>query len=141
MSKDEIICFATALKQKYGLNHLEQIAEDYGIAIKPSFLSPKIVKAYTFKPYENFPAVIAINSCFDLRSRKILLAHELGHALLGHSDLNHFSPHAINNPQEFEANLFAVAFLFDSSEFNMKLSSMDNYILKGVLDHNIAIPA
>lgn len=141
MSKDEIICFATALKQKYGLNNLEQIAEDYGIAIKFSSVSPKSLKAYIFKPYENLPGVIAINSCYDLRSRKVLLAHELGHALLGHSDLNHFSPHAINNPQEFEANLFAVAFLFDSSEFNMKLSSMDNYILKGVLDHNIAIPA
>ena len=41
---------------------------------------------------------------------------------------------------EYEANLFAVALLFDDDDFNMPISRMSNYLLKGILDYNIKNP-
>ena len=40
---------------------------------------------------------------------------------------------------EYEANLFAVTLLFNESDFNMKVLNMSNYLLKQVLDYNIAV--
>lgn len=40
---------------------------------------------------------------------------------------------------EYEANLFAVSLLFNESDFNMKVLNMSNYLLKQVLDYNIAV--
>ena len=68
-----------------------------------------------------------------------LCAHELGHALLHDDGINHFattSKNAFTNI-EYEANLFAVALLFDENDFNVPLVSMSNYTLKSILDYNI----
>ncbi|WP_243151768.1 hypothetical protein [Clostridium sporogenes] len=42
-----------------------------------------------------------------------------------------------NGIEEFEANLFAVALLFDQDDLEINL--MDNYILKSLLDMNIKL--
>ena len=56
-------------------------------------------------------------------------------------DINNFavtSKNAFKNV-EYEANLFAVSLLFNESDFNMKVLNMSNYLLKQVLDYNIAV--
>ena len=57
---------------------------------------------------DNYPTIIIINGRYEPKSQLVLCAHELGHALL-HSD-------AVNN--------FAV--------------TSNNYLLKQVIDYNIA---
>ena len=67
--------------------------------------------------------------------------YELGQALLHSDDINNFavtSKNAFKNV-EYEANLFAVSLLFNESDFNMKVLNMSNYLLKQVLDYNIAV--
>jgi DNA repair exonuclease SbcCD ATPase subunit len=56
-------------------------------------------------------------------------------------DINNFavtSKNAFKNV-EYEANLFAVSLLFNESDFNMKVLNISNYLLKQVLDYNIAV--
>ena len=56
-------------------------------------------------------------------------------------DINNFavtSKNAFKNV-EYEANLFAVSLLFNENDFNMKVLNMSNYLLKQVLDYNIAV--
>lgn len=91
------------------------------------------------KPYSDAPHTIIINSYFDERPKAILCAHELGHALLHDGTCNHFSANTIDNIKEFEANLFAIAFLFNKEDFIMDITAMDNYLLKGILDENYKI--
>ena len=92
-------------------------------------------KAYTIRS-DNYPTIIIINGRYEHKSQLVLCAHELGHALLHSDDINNFavtSKNAFKNV-EYEANLFAVSLLFNESDFNIS-----NYLLKQVLDYNIAV--
>ena len=95
-------------------------------------------KAFTVK-MEAYPTMIMLNAAYDKKSRMVLCAHELGHALLHEEGMNHFSVNEKNvfTNTEYEANLFAVSLLFDDDQFNMPISEMSNYILKSILDWNI----
>ena len=74
---------------------------------------------------------------FNKKQQNILAAHELGNALL-HKDnyYNQFGD-SRNYKQEYEANLFAVALLFNKEDFNCNICLLDNYELKFILDYNI----
>ena len=92
-------------------------------------------KAYTIRS-DNYPTIIIINGRYEHKSQLVLCAHELGHALLHSDDINNFavtSKNAFKNV-EYEANLFAVSLLFNESDLNIS-----NYLLKQVLDYNIAV--
>ena len=96
-------------------------------------------KAYTIRS-DNYPTIIIINGRYEPKSQLVLCAHELGHALLHSDDINNFavtSKNAFKNV-EYEANLFAVSLLFNESDFNMKVLNISNYLLKQVIDYNIA---
>ena len=67
--------------------------------------------------------------------------HELEHALLHSDDINNF---AVTSKMHLKMlnmrlNLFAVSLLFNENDFNMKVLNMSNYLLKQVLDYNIAV--
>jgi hypothetical protein len=47
------------------------------------------------------------------------------------------NPNSLSNLNECEANLFAIALLFDPSLFIFDIQRMVNYILKAILDHNV----
>ncbi len=89
---------------------------------------------------KGYPTIISLYGCNTPTSRRILCAHELGHALL-HTDttINRFNGtiQGIQNRCEYEANLFAVALIFDEDEFNISFSQMDNWTLKMILDYNL----
>lgn len=90
-----------------------------------------------------YPTTISINNKYSEKAKKILCAHELGHALLHEQCINYFATTSSNvmTNIEFEANLFAVALLADK-DINMKLSipleKMNNYLLKTIMDYNIS---
>ncbi len=132
---EEIIAFAKDLRRHYGNNAID-IARRFGIMV---FFRPgDKVSAHTVKA-ENYPAIISINGCRTEVGRQVLCAHELGHALLHDSGVNRFegSYETVVNNVEYEANLFAVALLFNEWKFNVPIASMSNYVLKSILDCNL----
>ena len=89
-----------------------------------------------------YPTIISINNAYNEKSKRILCAHELGHALLHEECVNHFAITSKNVTKEVErdANLFAVALLLDENEerqLNVSLCNMSNYLLKSILEYNI----
>ena len=137
MTRNDIVEIAIKLKEIYKTNDPFKIAKmlkiDYG------FVSFKkdVVQAYIIKPYEDIPPCIWINSNFDKKSQQIFCAHELGYAILHKNAFNHFDGNSLSNLNEYEANLFAIALLFDPNLFEIDIQRMDNYVLKFILDHNI----
>lgn len=78
---------------------------------------------------------IKINAKYGDVERKIICAHELGHYVADHIGRNEFK--GANPDKEHCANLFAVALLFDWSEFNCRLTDMSSYALQSILDKNL----
>ena len=77
-------------------------------------------------------------------SKKVLCAHELGHALLHEDCLNHFAVTSknVSSNVEKEANLFAIALLSDydiDTKLSMPLENMNNYLLKSIMDYNLQL--
>lgn len=136
MRTREILDYVRDLKTTWGDDPFD-IAERFGIKVninnsgKPS--------AYIIN-MPNYPTVISIFGDISDVSRKVLCAHELGHAIL-HDNcvINRFTgtKDAVQNYTEYEANLFAVALLFNEEDFNRPISAMSNGMLKMILDYNI----
>lgn len=132
---DEILDFVRDLKENWGNDPFE-ISERLGI---------KVVVREGGRPGGN---IVSIPSYFTIISilgnvtdaaRKVLCAHELGHAMLHRcSSINYFNAGAkLQDMTEYEANLFAVALLFDENEFDRPLNGMPNSLLRVILDYNI----
>lgn len=137
----EITKYARELKEFYNTDDPYELAKIYGITvieIEPCF---KDFKAQTLK-IEGFPTTISINRDYSDRSKRILCAHELGHALLHNDHINHFATTSKNltTNVETEANLFAIALLSDNDindQLDLPLESMNNYLLKSIIDYNL----
>lgn len=140
MRAEEIKELAEDLRVNYNTCNPFELAERFGIRTIVSKNLPIDRKAYTVKA-ENYPTIIIINGKYDYRSRVILCAHELGHALLHSEGVNNFAVTSSNafTDVEYEANLFAVSLLFNDKDFNVSFLNMSNYVLKQVLDGNIEI--
>lgn len=131
---------AEDLRENYYTRNPFELAEKYGIRVVVSKMLPIDRKAYTIRS-DNYPTIIIINGRYEHKSQLVLCAHELEHALLHSDDINNFavtSKNAFKNV-EYEANLFDVSLLFNENDFNMKVLNMSNYLLKQVLDYNIAV--
>lgn len=137
-TREDIIRYARELRREYHTQNPYKLAEHFGIRVVDGFHTDVSRKAFTVK-METYPTMIMLNAAYDKKSRMVLCAHELGHALLHEEGMNHFSVNEKNvfTNTEYEANLFAVSLLFDNDQFNMPISEMSNYILKSILDWNI----
>lgn len=132
MNTEEIIEKAKQIR-KMGKTVID-IAENLGINIGYNNLDPKKFPAYNIRTEDKMS--IILNSKINNKSRNVLCAHELGHALLHNNKvINHFGKEI--SIEEYEANLFAVALLFDEDDFKIPLNKMSNFELKSILDHNI----
>lgn len=139
MKARQIVDFAKALRKQCNTNDPYTIAEKYGIRVlERNFFED--FKAQTLKT-EGYPTIISINNRYTPLSRKVMCAHELGHALLHQDFVNHFNVTAknVNTTVEFEANLFAVALLCDDEQLAIPICKMDNALLKCILDYNISV--
>ena len=138
LNANEIISLARNLKKYYSTDDPFVIAEAFGIRVLPRFKGVKDFKAHTIK-IEGYPTIININGKLSAVSQKVLCAHELGHALMHEETINHFDITRANlaTNAEYEANLFAVALLFDEKKFNVPLERMSGSVLKSIMDYNI----
>ena len=141
MNPKNVIKYAKDLKKTRHTNDPYAIAEYFGIRVTFLKKCPPYFTAQTTK-LENYPTHITINDAYTIFSKKILCAHELGHALLHNEAHNCFANTSKNVHTEVEkdANLFAITLLTDDcfeEKLPLSLASMDNYTLKSILDYNL----
>lgn len=138
MNTSEIIAAANSCRQYFKTQDPFQIAEAMGIRIIIRDSAPKYFKAHVIK-LENYPIFICINGKYNEIGRKMLCAHELGHAIFHDTAINTFGlkQDTMYTRVEYEANLFAVSLLFNEADFNLPFSEMSNTLLKHILDSNI----
>ena len=144
MRAADIVALAKGLRDSWNTNDPFEIAKKFGIEVLFRDVAIKGFTAQTIK-IPGYPTIISINDAFNEKSKKILCAHELGHALLHDESVNHFSVTKRNvmTYVERDANLFAVDLLIDD-ETEAQLSgpfvNMENHLLKAILDYNIVYP-
>ena len=141
MKNTDIIAFAKDIKNTWHTNDPYQIANKLGIIVIDKLSEIKDFTAHTIK-IDGYPTFIYINETYTDLSRKVLCAHELGHALLHENCINHFATTSKNvaSNVEYEANLFAIALLSDladNDDLSIPLENMNNYLLKTIMDYNI----
>ena len=125
MRKEDIILYARLLRSIFGTTDAMEIARQMGYEVNFVDADICLIEADTYI-YEGGTKAIFINNKYDNISRNILCAHELGRILLNHNYKDE------NLTNEYKANLFAVALLFDDS-FNIPLVQMSNYTLNSIL--------
>lgn len=137
MRAQEIIDLANDIKNTWKTKNPFEIAAHLGIEVLFCDSRMKGFTAQTIQT-DGYPTIISINKCYSDTGKIVLCAHELGHALL-HTGTNHFKVTEANmrTNVEYEANLFAVALLFEQSELNMSMEKMANSTLRALLDYNI----
>ena len=144
MRAADIVALAKGLRDSWNTNDPFEIAKKFGIEVLFREVAIKGFTAQTIK-IPGYPTIISINDAFNEKSKKILCAHELGHALLHDESVNHFSVTKRNvmTYVERDANLFAVALLIDDeteAQLSGPLVNMENHLLKAILDYNIVYP-
>ena len=141
MNAKDIIALARDIKSSWHTNDPYKIAERLGIVVLHRDNKIKGFTAQTVK-ISGYPTIISINNTYTDFSKKLLCAHELGHALLHENCVNHFATTTNNvmSNVEQEANLFALALLGDNdidTDLTVPLAGMNNYLLKTIMDFNI----
>lgn len=141
MTTTEIIALARDFKEYFSTNDAIEVANQLGINVIYRKQNIEDFKAHIIK-LDGYTPFICINENFSDISKNVLCAHELGHAVL-HEDTvyNQFdtTTDMVKQKQEYEANLFAVAFLCNEDEFNIPFADMNNYVLKSIIDENIYV--
>ena len=143
MQTKDIIALARDIKKAWQTSDPYEIAERLGIVVLQRDTNLKDFTAQTIK-FPGYPTIISINNAYTELSKKVLCAHELGHALLHEDCINHFAITSKNVTKtvEQEANLFAIALLTDDTidnDLTLPLTSMNNYLLKCIMDYNIKL--
>lgn len=141
MKANEIINRVKEIKRCWRTNDPYEIAKKLGIAVVFEEAPTYDYTAHILK-MSGYPTTILINDKYTDFSKKVLCAHELGHALL-HDGINHFktTPGSCGSDVEYEANLFTVALLsddFSQKNFAIPLSEMNNYILRAIIEYNLS---
>ena len=141
MEAKDIISLAKDIKNTWHTNDPFQIAERLGIVVLHRENCVNGFTAQTVK-FEGYPTIISINNAYTEFSKKVLCAHEIGHALLHEDSINHFATTSknVSTSVEKEANLFAIALLANDNideYINMPLENMSNYLLKSIMDYNL----
>ena len=137
MRAKEIIDLANDIKNTWKTKNPFEIAEHLGIFVIFCDSRRKDFTAQTIQT-DGYPTIVSINKRYSTIGKSVLCAHELGHALL-HTGTNHFKVTEANvrTNVEYEANLFAVALLFEQEELNISMEKMANSTLRALLDYNI----
>lgn len=141
MKGEDIINLAKTIREKYKTNDPDYIIDKFeNFKLGETNINPKVFKAQAIK-YNDYISII-LNKNYTGISRKFLLAHELGHALL-HKDFINYMDGGYQNlnvvNKEYEANLFAVALLIDESTLNVEFEKLSPYELSCIMDMNIQI--
>lgn len=124
------------LIHKHNTIDIFKICELEGIQIRFKDYNTEFLKGRCVKLLGKW--IIYINCNYNLKSQQLLCAHEIGHIMLHkNSNVNDFD--GSDPVLEFEANLFAAHYMFDERDYDLKFSSMNNYLLKNVIDENLIL--
>jgi Zn-dependent peptidase ImmA (M78 family) len=138
MTNEEILNYVDDLCEILDTKDPFEIAERLGIKVEFRSYN-KTIKGYYHKVFGK--CYIIINNIFSNRARKIICAHELGHALLHvvlHEQIEARSFEFSDiSEAECEANFFAAALLLDHEQLNIKLVNLSGYLIKNILKQNI----
>lgn len=114
------------IKKKYNTDNLFDLVDFLNIELIEMDLGSSTCGMYRYIKRNKF---IFLNNNLDYNQKKIVLAHEIGHAIL-HSNLNCFFLEKktlyIKNKFEIEANKFAIELLVDDKD----LENLKSYTLE-----------
>lgn len=117
--------------QKSGSRDLQTICDAHGILLLESDMGTQKHACKGFFLQQDGVSSICINSALDEDIRRIVLAHELGHAFLHASYTDHtFHDFGLFTDQthlEYEANLFASELLLEDSTVISALQECDDF--------------
>ncbi len=135
---EEIIDYAVQLRNAFGTNNPFKIAQYYGIEVRDNLSCNSFRAAYTVKA-EGYPTIICIENGISRVGKKLLCAHELGHALLHNDGYNAYDVKGRNKytQVEYDANMFALALMTRGAELN-RIRNMTPYEVKSHLDKYIS---
>lgn len=105
------------------------ICKSLGIKVIYKKYNPEAFKACCYSVF-NDEHLICINDNYDNNSKKLLCAHELGHAVLHKGVGNYFGKNT-DIDKEYEANLFAALLTLNSNNYN----SMSAYELNNTISN------
>ena len=141
MNAKDIISLARDIKDTWKTNDPFTIAKHLGIVV---LFRDNCINGFTAQTvkFDGYPTIISINDSFTDFSKKVLCAHEIGHALLHADSINHFAITSknISTNVEREANLFAIALLANNNideYIDIPLENLSNYLLKSIMEYNI----
>lgn len=141
MNAKDIISLARDIKDTWNTNDPFTIAKRLGIVV---LFRDNCINGFTAQTvkFDGYPTIISINDSFTDFSKKVLCAHEIGHALLHADSINHFAITSknISTNVEREANLFAIALLANNNideYIDIPLENLSNYLLKSIMEYNI----
>lgn len=135
MKKEDILNYVEVIKRTCGTNDPFVIAKYFNYKICFLDTEAAFIKANSYTSTIDKSKEIVINNGYDERSKMVLCAHEVAHCILGHPYKNNYKDKDLK--KEYEANLFAVALLFEQADFNISFLEMPNYTLEHILESNI----
>ena len=109
-----------SLTRKYGTRDPLTIAKEMGITIKLQHLNENVPKGMFKKILKRKFIIINMTRITDNDDFNVVMAHELGHAVLHSSDASFFlHDHSLYNRGKFEyqANIFAAELLIPDDSF------------------------
>lgn len=122
VNSQTIYAKANALMKKYNTNNTTTLAQSSNIYIEYTDRLSTLLGVYSIIQRCK---VIFINENLDVETERLVIAHELGHAILHHelaqnkqftTQINLFNSRDISCT-EYEANVFASHILIDTDEF------------------------
>lgn len=113
-----------------------EICDRFGIKIVYKNYNVEVMKGCMIKIADD-NMIMYINCNLSKKSKEIICAHELGHALLHDNTGNYF--HGGDIEKEFEANLFVAYLLLDQSDYSIRFENMSSYILQNAIDELIEV--
>lgn len=131
----QIVELAKHFAKKYNHNPFA-FAKECKIEIRYNY----IPKEATIIRLPNYTPLMFIHKNHEknINAQNLLCAHELGHFCLHSTMYNTFGISSSNTTQlEYEANLFAVAFLCSDDEFCMPIEKMNNSMLSDIINKNL----
>jgi Zn-dependent peptidase ImmA (M78 family) len=130
MTIDFICSEVHSLCEKYGERDPWRLAGEMGVIVRCEPMGADKNACKGFFIYQSRKRLVTINRDLPGSVQRIILAHELGHAVLHRDEarlraFQDFSLYESNARFEYEANLFAAELLLDDSEVLERLREDD----------------
>ncbi|MGO0904960.1 ImmA/IrrE family metallo-endopeptidase [Clostridioides difficile] len=135
MGINNIANVVNSIIKDFKTNNPFELCEKLDVTIKFKNYNPEGMKAYYTDVFGE--KTIYLNSNFTEESQAILCAHELGHIILEHKGINHFD--SSDSKLEHEANIFALYLLFDENKYDIKFSSTNSYLARGIIESKLSL--